>query len=178
MGVFFVVVFLAIFVLAIGQAVLRRQMNPYGEVAYDALPETMRNEVERVLPGFTPKNARITKQGDEARLAGDYRGADVAVEADFDASGALVDFEIDTRTGVRRLGLADVTDVPNTAQAEIDRVLGPHRANFEPHRIFQGALGDGERAFEAKGYAGEWKWEIEVSATGRLLEVEMEKRRR
>ncbi len=178
MGAFFATVLLAIFALAIGQALFRRKMNPHAEVAYATLPAALRGEVERVLPGFTPNGARITKRGDEARVEGDYRGEKISVEADFDAAGELIDFEIDTRTGVRRLGPADADDVPNAAQIEFERVLGPHRASFRTSRIFQGALRDGERAFEMKGFGDDWKWEIEVSATGRLLELEMEKRRR
>lgn len=178
MGSFFAAVVVAVVALAIGQSLLRRRMNPYAEVPYGELPEALRTEVARVLPGFSPDIARITKQGDRARLAGDFRSGTVVVEADFDARGDLVDFEVDTRTGVRRIGPVDAGDLPNATRIEIDRVLGPHRADFTPRRVFQGALSDGERAFEMKGDAGEWRWEIEVSATGRLLEVEMEKRRR
>lgn len=177
MGWFFVAVVVASCALAIGQSLLRRRRNPYADVPYGELPETLRAEVERVLPGFSPHLVRATKRGDEVRIAGDFRGETVAVEADFDAVGDLVDFEIDTRTGVRRIGPVDPGDLPDAARGEIDRVLGPHRAGFTAHRVFQGTLGDGERAFEMNGDAGDWRWEIEVSATGRLLEMEMEKRR-
>jgi hypothetical protein len=178
MGSYLVAAFVAVFALAIGQAVVRRKRNPYGAVSYDELPEALRAEVERVLPDFSHTEARITKRGDKARLSGNHRGESVRIEADFDPSGALVDFEVDTGVGARKTGIANLEDVTVAAQQEVDRVLGPHRAEFQTARISQGALQDGERVFEVKGRSGEWTWEIEVSAMGRLLEVEKEKRPR
>lgn len=176
MGTTLVLVFLGVFALAIVQAVVRRKLNPYAEVAYAGLPDEMRAEIDRVLPGFEHGTARATKKGDEARVDGSYLGEPVFVEADFDGSGQLVDFEVDGRRSTRARGLADPADLPEAALREIDRVLGEDRGRFERSRITTGTSGD-ERHFEVKGTAGIWKWEIAVSEAGRLLEVEKERRR-
>ena len=42
----------------------------------------------------------------------------------------------------------------------------------------KGGTRGGEGNYEVEGTAGEWKWEIEVSESGRLLEFEKERRRR
>jgi len=131
-----------------------------------------------VLPAFTPRQVKLTKQRDEARAEGAYRGASIHVEADFAPDGALVDFEIDTHRGWRKTGLGSERDLPDAARRELDRLLGPDRATFEVSLVKAGALADGEPAFEVKGRSGDWKWEIELSASGQLLELEKERRRR
>ena len=177
MGTIFVFAFLAAFTLAIGSAVIRRARNPYAEVPYEMLPAELRSEIERVLPGFEPGRTLLTKHRDEARARGAYLGAEFAVEADFDPSGRLVDFEAEHRTGKRRTGTASPDSLPLRVREELDRVLGKERGAFEIARAFQGTAGD-EPFFEVKGRAGDWRWEVAVTESGRLLEVERELPRR
>ncbi len=54
MGLYFVCVFLGVFALAIGSAVIRRKLNPYLEVGNAEL----RTELERVMPEFQQREAR------------------------------------------------------------------------------------------------------------------------
>ena len=176
MGLYFVCAFLGVFMLAIGSAVLKRKLNPYAGVSYAELPVELRAELERVMPGFQPRGARITKRGDEARVDGECDGESVSVEADFHPAGTLVDFEIELRVAKRVTGQTDEGALPLAARAEVDRVLGKERAAFELRRVLTGSVG-GEPLFEVKGTAGDWKWEIAVTGDGRLLEVEKERRR-
>ncbi len=176
MGPALVAIFLGAFALAILQAVLRRKLNPYGEAAWEALPEELRAEIERVLPGFRPGEAQITRKGDEARITGDYQGETMRVEANFDRAGALVEFEVDAPRRSRMTGLASPDDLPSAARQEIDRVLGELAASFSPGLVKRGRSG-AEALFEVNGVAGRWKWEIGVSESGRLVEVEKERRR-
>lgn len=176
-GLGLVLAFLGLFTLAIGQAVVRRMRNPYAEVAYAQLPACLRDEIERVLPGFRPGGARITRRRDEARVHGDYQGRATTIEADFDAAGNLVEFEADAGRGVRARGIAAEGDLPEAARREVDRVLGDEAASFQRSLVTRGTR-DGQPHFEVKGRGGDWKWEIAVSADGRLLEVERERRRR
>lgn len=177
MGPTLVFAFLAVFTLAIGQAIVRRRLNPYDEVAYDQLPGPLRAEIERVLPGYQPRLARATRKRNEVKVEGEYLGEPLRVDADFDARGELVEFEVDGPRGSRTRGLASAQDIPAHAAAEIDRVLGNAAAAFQ-HSVVKTGESAGEPTFEVKGRAGDWIWEIEVSASGRLLEVEKEKRRR
>ena len=54
--------------------------------------------------------------------------------------------------------------------------LGDTLAQLERTLVKSGTSRD-EPCFEVEGRSGEWKWEITVSASGHLLEVEREKRR-
>jgi hypothetical protein len=173
----FVLAFFAVFTLAIGSALLKRKLNPYGDVSYAGLPEELRAELERVLPDFHHERARITKRGDEARLSGKYLGEPMSVEADFDPSGSLVEFEAEVHVSKRMSGTVAPEALPAAASQEVDRVLGPARPQFEPSRVLTGTS-RGQDHFEVKGRAGDWKWEIAVSAEGQLLEVDKERRRR
>ncbi len=172
-----VYVFLGLFALMMGQGFLRRARNPFAEVGYAGLPDVMRAETERVLPGFQHRLARITKQRDSARIQGEYQGEPVTVEAEFDPAGTMVEFEVEGRRGARRLGIAAPEELPEAAAREIERVLGDARAEFQRSTMTHGDAA-GEPHFEVRGQAGNWKWEIAVSASGRLLEMEKEKRAR
>jgi hypothetical protein len=170
-----VLIFLGVFALAIVQAVVRRKRNPYGEIAYSELDAALRAEIERIVPDFQPGTVRITKHRDEVRIAGQVRSESARVEAELDAQGALVELEFDLAGG--SLQREVVSGEPSGAvSAEIDRVLGDARSQFERRVMSRGTAG-GEAAYQVKGTAAGWKWEIEVSDSGRLLEVEMEKRR-
>lgn len=173
MGETLVLVFLGCFALAIGQALVRRLLNPFEETPFGALPAELRAEVARVLPGFEPKAAQITRKGDEARAEGDYEGQRMRIEADFDAAGRLVDFEAEA-PGARRLEskIAPET-LPAIVREEMARVFGQESLAFEAARYASGRA-DGAMHFEVRGLADGWKWEIAVSESGRLLEVERE----
>ena len=173
-----VTIFLLAFAALVAQALLRRRMNPYEEIPYEELPGTLRSEIERVLPGFCAGRARLTRGGDEARLEGAVDGEPIAIEADFDPSGALLDLEIDTRCATRHTGIARPEDLPEAARRELERVLGTDLAEFETSRVTRGQTREGTAVFEVKGRSGDWKWEVELTAEGRLLELEREKRLR
>jgi hypothetical protein len=171
-----VLIFLGVFALAILQGVVRRKRNPYAEVAYAGLPDALRGEIERILPGLQPRNVRMTKDGDEARLQGEYQGRPLRIEAEFDRNGALIELEVDGEGSTRTTGLAAPEDLPEPAAREIERVLGDALPQFERSVIKTGTSG-GQAHFEVEGRARGWKWEIAVGADGRLIELEMEKRR-
>ena len=177
MGSTLVLVFLGVFAFLIGGSILRRVLNPFQEVAYEGLPTALRSETDRVLPGFLHKTARTTKNGDNARIAGEYLGESITVEADFDPNGEMVEFEVERWVGARSMRLATLGDVPDVALREVERVLGDAHPAFEVRSVKRGEVGD-EVHFEVEGTAGEWKWEVGVTAAGRLVELEKEKRRR
>ncbi len=172
-----VLVFLGVFVLLVGGSILRRLLNPFQEVAYEGLPSALRTETDRVLPGFLHRTARASKNGDNARIAGEYLGEAITVEADFDRHGDMVEFEVERRRGARSMHVARLGDVPDVALREVERVLGDAHADFEVRGVKRGEV-DGEVHFEVQGTAGEWKWEVGVTDAGRLVEVEKEKRHR
>jgi hypothetical protein len=173
MGSTFVLIFLAVFVLAIGQAILRRLANPYAETPFGMLPAELQAEVARVLPGFVPGVARITRKGDEVRAEGQYLGEKMRIEADFDAMGRLVEFEAEA-PGMRRVeAKIGEESVSAAAREEIERVIGAAGSSLERARYASGRAND-EAHFEVRGIADGWKWEVAVSESGRLLEVERE----
>lgn len=177
MGTILVYVFLALFALAIGQAVVRHIQNPYAEVAFAELPAALRTEVERILPGYEVRKTRLTKKRDDARIEGEYRGERFRVEGELDAAGELVELELDGVGPKRKTGMAGRGDLPEPVLREMERVLGGSSERLDRSVITRGDVG-GEPYFEIEGWSGEWKWEIAVSASGRLLEVEREKRGR
>ena len=67
--------------------------------------------------------------------------------------------------------------LPPGVVAQVERVLGPDAAVFDWRSIKGGTIGE-EGNFEVEGTSGEWKWEVELTESGRLLEVEKERRRR
>ncbi|MGI9432728.1 MAG: hypothetical protein ACR2PQ_10970 [Myxococcota bacterium] len=135
MGMIFVAAFFGVFTLAIGSALLRRKLNPYGEVSYAGLPEELRVELERVLPDFRHEKVRITKRGDEARLSGSYLGEPMSIEADFDPSGSLVEFEAEAHVSKRMSGTVAPEALPAAASQEVERVLGPALPQFERSQV-------------------------------------------
>ena len=168
-------IFLSVIALAIVKAVIARKINPIGEVAYTGLPGTLREEVERVLPGFRNELARMTKKGNEAWLRGDYQGTPVRVEADLDGNGELIELEIEG-PHMKRTRSPDVAaELTAAAAREVNRVLGSDVSVFE-RRSLSAGTSDGESYFKVEGHAKNWKWEIAVTGDGRLLEVEKEKK--
>jgi hypothetical protein len=157
------------------QAVARRKHNPYGEIAYGELDAPLRAEIERIVPDFQPGTVRITKHRDEVRIAGQVGSESARIEADFDGQGALVELEFDLAGGSRQREVFS-GEPPAPVSAEIDRVLGDARSGFE-RRVMTRGTAKGEAVYQVKGTTAGWKWEVEVSESGRLLEVEMEKRR-
>lgn len=176
MGVTLVFIFLGVFALAIGQAVIRRKLNPYRDVGWHELPAEMRTELERVLPGFQPGPARLTKNGDEARAEGTYQGEPIWVEGEFDASGQMIELEAETHRGTRVRAMSSNEEVPASIMGEMRRVLGDAAERFQSRTVLRGTSGD-TPFFKVKGLVDGWKWEIAVTTSGQLLEFEKERRR-
>lgn len=178
MGSVLVLAFLVLFALAIGQAVLRRALNPFRETVWSELPEALRAETTRVLPGFEPLATRITKRGDEVHAEGRHLGRPVTIEGGFDPQGQMLEFEVQGQRGARkRRGLARWEDLPAAARGEIQRVLGDAARTFAPKLVSRWSELD-QDCFEVRGPAGSWRFEIAVSSGGGLLELEMERRQR
>lgn len=177
MGSTFALIFFGVFALAIGQAFVRRMANPYREVALGEVPGGVRDELERVLPGYAHRNARLTRKGDEVRLEGSYLGQDVRIEAELTSGGELIEFEVDGARPVRKLGLADRSDLSDVVAKEIERVLGASIDSLEGFVLTRGRSGS-EPYYELDGRDEAWKWEVSVTESGQLLEMEREKRRR
>lgn len=171
-------VFGAFVVAALVQGTLKRRRNPYEEVAWSGLSAPLRAEIERLLPGFAPRRVRLTRERDEARIEGERDGERLRIEARLDAAGELRELEIDTSGGMRKIGAAKLDELPAAARAELDRLLGEQRDAFAPRRVSAGRTRSGEAGYEVKGRAGDWDWEIELCASGHLIELELEKRRR
>ena len=172
----FLVLFSAVLGLAILRAVVARKRNPYSEVAFDALPQSLREEIARSVPEFQPTSIRITKRQNEARLQGSYLGQRASIEGDFDPSGALVDFEFEASEGARvRTGI-EPSELPEPARRRVDALLGDRRASFVERRVTGGSV-HGEGNYKIVGDTSSWNWEIEVSESGTLLELEKERRR-
>lgn len=70
-----------------------------------------------------------------------------------------------------------VDDLSGPARTEVERVLGHGVTALERLVVTAGTM-DARRCFEVKGLDADWTWEVEVTDTGRLLEVEKERRRR
>jgi len=104
MGPTLVLIFLGVFALAIGQGIVRRKLNPYGDAPYERIPGDARAEVDRLLPGFSPSAVRLTRKGDESRIAGRYRGEEYRLEIDFDAEGRYIDLDVDGPRGAGTRG--------------------------------------------------------------------------
>ena len=163
--------------LLIAVGVLRRRLNPFAEIAYASLPAELRAEIERVHPRFAPRVTRLTKKGDVAVVDGDDNGEGLRIEAEFDPAGTLLELETERMRSKRTTGRVAPDVLPEAVTHEIHRVLGDALSHFAQTRVTTGTLGD-EELFEMKGRDGDWKWEIAVSASGRLLEFEKERCRR
>jgi len=175
-GPTFVLIFVGLFVLAIGQAFVHRMRNPYAPIEYKELPVSFRHEIERVLLGYEHRDARWTRNGDEAHAEGQYQGNRVRIQGKFDAMRELVEFEVDNVRSSRTQQIAAVEELPQAALAEIDRVLGDAAVAFQ-RTIVKAGANAGESHYEVRGRAQNWKWEIAVTAGGQLIEMECEKRR-
>lgn len=177
MGTYFVLGFLFLFALAIGQALVRRRLDPYQEVAWMELPAELREEAERVVPAFEPQRAVITKKGVEARIEGRYQGRGMVVEGEFDRSGKLVEFEADGEGGMRTRGTLAPEELPGAVVGEVQRLLGDAYSRLEKRLATRGKTGS-EDCFGLRGLCDGWKYEVEVCGSGRLLSFEKEMRGR
>lgn len=137
----------------------------------------LRNDIARFVPDLQPSAVRVTKNGNKATLSGEYKGVAATLEADFDRRGELTEFEFEAVNGSRIRSGIGPEDLPQAARAEIDRVIGADRDAFVETGLTGGTL-NGEGNYKISGDVGDWRWEIEVSESGRLLEFEREKRRR
>lgn len=174
---YFVLGFLAFVVLGIVSSVLRRRRNPFLTVSLVELPDALRGDIERLVPEFQPSTVRLTKNRDEAHVRGEYLGVPASIEAEFNPRAELVEFEFEAVSGSRMRAGISPEALPQAARATVDRVLGPERGAFVETSLTGGTLA-GEGNFKIEGDVGDWHWEIEVSESGRLLEIERERRRR
>ncbi len=172
-----VLITLGAIALGIAHAVLSRRMNPYEELPYEGLPEPVRSELDRIVPGFKSRTARITKKRDQVRVEGELDGETLRVEADLDRAGGLVELEVERELGSYQRSRIDDAELPEFVIREMERVLGVDLPRFE-RRVALGTKRADVPHYVVKGDAGDWKWEIAVGEDGRLLEVEKERRGR
>lgn len=168
--------FLAFIAFGVVQTVIRRVRNPYGDTDYQDLPEALRLELERILPNFDPRTIRATRDRDEVRMEGRYGGDAKRIEAEFDPGGELIELEIDAPEHFRMRSPAQVSDLTPQARQEIERITQSAIDTLERIRVKSGTVGY-EEHFEIDATHGRWEWEITVSATGRLLELDKERLR-
>lgn len=96
---------------------------------------------------------------------------------EFDADGRVVEFEVEARTGRRLSGAGSDGEVPAGILGEVGRVLGTAASRLERRRVRSVTSGD-EPCYRVRGWLDGWELGIEVTAAGRLLEVEKEPRQR
>ncbi len=88
----------------------------------------------------------------------------------------MIEGEVDSPRPTRKTGLAAVPDLPEAVVQVFERVLEMPLAELDRCTLTCGTSRD-EAFFELNGIASQWKWEVSATETGRLLEVEREKRR-
>ena len=169
-------IFAALMAAGVAQGMWKRHQNPFISCSWSELPAPLRDEVERLLPGLTPTDTRLTRDGDKLRASGERAGERFRIEADMGPEGQLLELEIDTSRSMRTTGSATPEALPEAVRRELDRVLGDQRDAFEIGRVTTGTTREGEPAFEVKGRVADWSYEVEISASGQLLEFEREKR--
>lgn len=157
--------------------ILKRMGNPAEEVPLERIPADARAEIDRILPEFRPDGIRLTRNGSHAYLEGDHQGARARVKAEFHQPAGLTELEFNAVSGARSRRRISREELPAGAVGEVERVLGDDLAAFDWYSVTGGTL-DGEGNYEVEGTANDWKWEIEVTESGRLLEFEKERRRR
>lgn len=176
MGQTIAIFFLAFLALGIAQTVIRRTRNPYGDVQYHDLPAPLRLELERILPDFEPRTLRATRNREEVRMEGRYGGDAKNIEVEFDPDGELIELEIDAPEHVQMHGPAQLSELTRQARQEIERITQTPIESLERVRVKRGTVAN-EDHFEVDAIQGQWDWEITVSATGRLLELDKERLR-
>ena len=162
--------------LLIAFRIIKAIMYPPKPITWAEVPEPLRTAFEASVPGFEVKQVKYFKEARKYKMLGNYRGDPVTGEVEHNSAGEAVEIECEsTGPGVRTLNApCELGDLPAEVITHMGELLGDEREHFEATRVHKGAEGD-DQGFKIKGRTPTWRWEFELSASGRLIELEKER---
>jgi hypothetical protein len=159
--------------------IIRSLINPPRAVSWLEVPEEIRREAELSLPGFVVDSVRYSPVMKSYRAEGTYREKSGKLEIECNSKGGIREIEYEERQSkvVNRKQSCHFSDLPPAVLEHLNQLLGDEVAGFQPGFITRGSMRDDD-VFEIKGRTSRWKWEVEMTGQGRLLELEKEVLRR
>ena len=166
--------FLLFVVVIVVSSIVRNLLNPPREMPWPEVPQPIRQAIESGFPEFVVKAVRHVPVKHEYEILGSYQNRRAQIEVECHPKGGIreIEFEdLEGETHILRQRRCNHDELSSTAREQLKLVLGDEAGSFQPHRTQRGDYGN-ESAFEIDGRSSQWKWEIEVTESGRLLEVE------
>ncbi|NNC89139.1 MAG: hypothetical protein HKN82_11830 [Akkermansiaceae bacterium] len=164
---------LLLFGVLVAIAVIRNIRNPPRQIEWSDVPGELRNALRDSLAGFEVQTVTHVPVAMKYKLRGTYRGREGRAELECGPKGALQEIEYEDAAigAVTRTTECQLTDLSPEAIAHVGELMGPERSSFQPSRVTAGTCAD-QPAFEVRGSSENWRWEIEITAGGRLIEME------
>ena len=170
---------LIVFGLLILVSIIRRVLNPPKVVSWAEVPEAIREAAGSALPGFAAESTRHDPHMGKYVMSGSYRGNQGRLEVECNRRGEISEIEFESlgnRSGIFSGESCGISEVPPIVLEHVHGLLGTEASQLQTHRISTGKI-NGEPVFKVKGRTPNWKWEFEILADGRLIEMEKEKPR-
>ena len=148
-------------------------------IAWTDVPEPLRTTFETSLYGFEVEQVMKSKTEleDKILIRGKYRGEPLEAEIECDSEGNLIEIE-GKAPGMMALSEraeCDLADLPPDVVTHVGGLLGEEGGQFKPRWTQSATLGD-KSAYRINGKTNSWRWEIEMTESGKLIEFEKKKR--
>ena len=150
---------------------------PLGEV-----PALVRNEALQRVKGLSIERVMKKPYGNSYRLYGQANGKPIRVKirpASENSQPPIDKIEIqpETRSSHRSLKgkhLIDLSQVPSIVMQQAQQAVNTYGESLDEISRVKAATVQGRKAYDIKGWSGDWRLDVELLDDGELLEVEFE----
>mgnify|MGYP007059462029 CR=1 FL=1 len=161
---------------------MNHRMNQSKEIAFDEVPELVRDEVQRRVPNLEVD--RVMRKRDSYKLLGHLENIPLQFKVKLRGIGAgkhvyKVQIQLETRSSYRSLkGKHRIAekDVPGIVMQRARQAAESYAGPIEKISRIKAATVQGRDAYDIRGWAGEWRVEVELLDDGAVLEVELDYR--
>jgi hypothetical protein len=156
--------------------IISRVLNPPKPLQWSEVPLDIREAIEANLSGFVVESQRERDGRGEWLFQGAYKGHSGRVEIECDRDGRISEFEFGEGQAVRMTTNntpCEFSEVPRVAMDHLRELMGSETERFQPSRVRRATM-KGEVIFDIEGRTPTWEWEIKMTESGRLVELEKE----
>lgn len=170
--------FVGFMVLMIVVAIIKNALNPPRDLDWQEVPSKIREVVTSVFSEFEVDSSRYIPVARKYKIRGQYRGRSVEIEVEGSSDGSIRELELEDleRGQMMRSKPYQFEELPAAVADHLSSLIGPDLASLHCQRLSKGTF-NGEPAFSLNGRTQNATWEVEITETGRLIEVEMSPRK-
>ena len=175
--IFYGFVFLIIAMVIAG--FVQTMLYPPVEVSPSELPASVQRELDKFFPAFQPGKILYLENRRRYTFTGLNDGRDCKITVELDPDGTIDEVDFNDRSGpttLENITRISVTSVPQHVAQIMNAFLVDDATPIENSRA-RAAMINRENAFKIDLLTAAYKYEFEITESGRLVEFEKEKRR-